>query len=212
MDVGDVVDVGPAAVLAAELDRCGALLARVLDRLAHHPQVCLAVVRDGKLEPLRLGDAVAVQQRLAELVLDVQVRRRREDEVRHVFALVAQLVDHTHGRVDVAFGRAHHAYDLELWPQLAALAAFEHEAQRLPLPLRHRRETDVHHVHSDVGEHSRELVLVLGGDRHTGHLLPVPESVVVDPDLVRRRKFQVVGEAFRVPRELFERFLKLDGP
>src|SRR5437899_10334004 len=134
MDLGDVVDVGSAPILAAEIDRCGALLARVLDRLAHHPQVGLAVVGDGELEPLGLGDAIAVEQRLAELVLDVQVGGRREDEVRHVVALVAKLVDHAHGRVDVALGGAHHADDLEVLSELAAPAALEHQPQRLPLP------------------------------------------------------------------------------
>ena len=93
VDLGDVVDVGAAAVFAAELDRRRALLARVADRLAHHPQVGLAVVGHRQLQPLRLGNAVAVQQRLAQLVLDVQVGRRREDEVRHLVALVTELVD-----------------------------------------------------------------------------------------------------------------------
>src|SRR5438034_5799494 len=55
-----------------------------------------------------------MEQRLAQLVFDVQVGRRREDEVRNVLALVAELVDDPHGRVDVALGRTHHADDLEV--------------------------------------------------------------------------------------------------
>ena len=73
MDLGDVIDIGAAAVFAAELDRGRTLLTRVPDRLTHHAEVGLAVVRDGKLEPFRLGYAVPMQERLAELVLDVQV-------------------------------------------------------------------------------------------------------------------------------------------
>ena len=73
VDLRDVIDVGPAAVLASELDRGRALLARVPDRLAHHAEVCLPVIGNGKLQPLRVRDAVAMQQRLAELVLDVEV-------------------------------------------------------------------------------------------------------------------------------------------
>src|SRR5256886_3389502 len=152
-----------------------------------------------------------MEQRLAQLVFDVQVGRRREDEVRNVLALVAELVDDPHGRVDVALGRTHHADDLEVGPQLASLAAFEHEAQRLPLPLRHRRKADVHDVDADGGEHAGELVLVPRRDRDTGHLLAVAKRVVVDADLFRRGKPQVVRETLRVASQLSERLLQLYG-
>ena len=107
-----------------------------------------------------------------------------------------------HRRVDVALGRAHHADDLEVRPQLAALAALEDQPQRLALALGDRREADVHDVDADVGQHPRELVLVLRRDGDAGHLLAVAQRVVVDADLVRRRELQVVVEARGVAGEL----------
>src|SRR5205085_11422079 len=68
VDLGDVVDVGAAAVLAAELDRNRALLPGVADGLAHHPQVGSAIEPNRQLQPLRLGDALPVKERPAELV------------------------------------------------------------------------------------------------------------------------------------------------
>src|SRR5216683_840874 len=73
MDLGDVFDVGAAAVLAAELDRGRALLTCIADRVAHHPQVGGAVEPNWQLEPLGFGNAFAMQQGLPELVLHVQV-------------------------------------------------------------------------------------------------------------------------------------------
>src|SRR5437879_13008224 len=58
VDLGDVVDVGPAAILPAELDRERTLLARVPDRLAHHSEVGLTVVGDWPLEPTRCGNSI----------------------------------------------------------------------------------------------------------------------------------------------------------
>src|SRR5712692_3530256 len=152
-----------------------------------------------------------MKQRLAELVFDMEVRRRREDEVRHLVALVAEGVDHAHRRVDVALGRAHHANDLEVRTQLTSLPPFEDEPQRLALTLGHRRKPHVHNVDPDVGKHPRELVLVLWGDGDPGPLLAVAQRVVVDANLVWRWELQVVGEPSRVAGELFERFLKLYG-
>src|SRR5438552_9901167 len=106
----------------------------------------------------------------------------------------------------------HHADDLEVFTELPPFAPLEHKAERLPLPLRYRRKPDIHDVHPDVGEHSREVVLVLRSDRDTWHLLTVAERVVVDADLVGRRKRQVVRETLGIAGELFERFLKLDRP
>src|ERR1035437_1999483 len=74
VDLTYVVDVGAAAVLASELDGCGPLRTRVANRIAHHPQVRLAVARHRQLQPFGFGNAIAMPQRLAELVLDVQVR------------------------------------------------------------------------------------------------------------------------------------------
>src|SRR5213076_506892 len=108
------------------------------------------------------GDAVAVQQRLAELVLDVQVGGGGEDEVGNLIALVPELVDDAHGRVDVAFGRAHHAHDLQVGPDLAALSPAEHQSQRLALAFGDRREADVHHVDTDVRQLARQRILVPG--------------------------------------------------
>ncbi len=150
MDLRDVLDVGAAAVLAAELDRRGALLTRVADRVAHHPQVGGAIKPHRKLEPFRFGNAFAMEQRLAELVLHVQVGRRREDEVRDLVPLVAERVDHPHGGIDVAGGRTHHADDLEVRADLSTFAAFEDQPHRLALPLRDRWKADIHHVDADV--------------------------------------------------------------
>src|SRR5207302_5103105 len=86
----------------------------------------------------------AVQQRLAQLVLDVQVRSRGEDEVRHLVACVAERIHHAHRGVDVAPRRTHHADDLEVGPELAALATLENEAKGLALSFRNRRKSDVH--------------------------------------------------------------------
>ena len=192
VELGDVVDVGAAAVLAAELDRGRPLRSRVADGLAHHPQVGGAIEPNRQLQPLRLWDALATKQHLAELVLDVQVRCRREDEVGDLIALVAQRVDYLHGRVDVALGRAHHADHLEVRPEVPALAAIEHQAQRFSLAFRDCGEPDVHDVDPDVGQHSSQLVLVLRSDRHARHLLAVPKRVVIDADLLRGRELQVV--------------------
>ena len=196
VDLADVIDVGAAAVLAAKLDRGRALLARVADRLAHHPDVGLAVVGHRQLEPFRLGQPIAVEQRLAELVLDVQVRGGREDEVRHLVALEPERIDDTHRRVDVALGRSHHADDLQVGPELAALAAAEDEAQRLPFAFRNRWKADVHDVDADVGQHPRELVLVLRRDRDARHLL-------------RRGELEVMRETRRVASQLVEWLLQL---
>src|SRR6266699_4665604 len=145
-----------------------------------------------------------MEQRLPELVLDVEIGRRREDEVRHLVSLVAE-------RVDDALGRAHHADDLEVGPDLAALATLEHEPHRFALALRYRGKADVHHVHAYVGQHPGQLVLVLRGDRNAGHLFPVAKGVVVDADLVRRRKDEIVPESRGISSQLFERLLQLDG-
>src|SRR5438270_6309782 len=211
VDLADVIDVGAAAVLAPKLDRGRALLARVADRIAHHPDVGLAVVGHRQLEPFRLGQAIAVEQRLAELVLDVEVRGRREDEVRHLVALEPERVDDAHRRVDVALGRPHHADDLQVGPELTALAAAEDEAQRLPFAFRDGWKADVHDVNADVGQHPRELVLVLRRDRDAWHLLAVAQRVVVDPDLLRRGELEVMRETRRVASQLVEWLLQLYG-
>ena len=150
VDLADVVHVGAAPILPTELDRRGALRARIADRFAHHPQVGRAVMRHGQLQPLGFGNALAMQQRLAELVLDVQVGCGREDEVGHLVAPVAKRIDHTHRGVDVAPVRAHHADHLEVRPDLATLAPFQNESQGFLLALRHRGKTDVHDVDPDV--------------------------------------------------------------
>src|SRR5450759_4110714 len=193
---------GAAAFLAADLDRCRALLARVSDRLAHHAKVGVAIVRNRELQPLGLRDPFAMQQRLAQLVLDVKVGRRREDEIRNLVTLVAERVDHAHRRIDVAFGRAHHADDLEVGSQLSPLPAFEHESQRFALALRDGGKPHVHDVDANLGEHARELVLVLWRDGYAGHLLAVAQGVVVDANLVRRRELQVVRKTGRVAGEV----------
>src|ERR1700674_212659 len=127
MDLGDVVDIRPTAVLATKLDRGGALLAGVANRLAHHPEVGLPVMGYRQLQPFRLGNAFTMQQGLAELVLDVKVGSGREDEVGDLVPFVAQGIDDLHGRVDVTLGGSHHANDLEVAAQLTTLATFEYQ-------------------------------------------------------------------------------------
>ncbi len=141
----------------------------------------------------------------------MQVGRRREDEVRHLVPPITQGVDHAHCRVDVARVGTSHANDLEIGSELTSLLSFEHEPERFSLALRDERKPDIHDVDADVGEHSRELVLVLWGDGHARHLLAVPQRVVVNANLVGRRELQVVRETTGVAGELFERLLQLYG-
>src|SRR5439155_26423702 len=110
---------------------------------------------------------------------------------------------------DVAPRRTHHADDLEVGPELAALATLENEAKGLALSFRNRRKSDVHDMDADIGQHAGELVLVLGRDGDAGHLLAVAERVVIDANLFDRRKLQVVGEALRVASQLLERLLQV---
>jgi len=151
-----------------------------------------------------------MQQGLAQLVFHMQVGGRREDEVSDLVAFVSERVDHVHRGVDVTRGRAHHADDLEVGPDLAALAAFEDEPQRLAFALGDRWKADVHDVDSDVRQHPGELVLVLRRDRDTGHLLAVAKRVVIDANLVVGRKDQVMPKVLWIPRQLLERLLQLD--
>src|SRR5487761_85233 len=210
VDLADIVDIRATPIFPTELYGGGALLARVADRLAHHPKVGRAVVRHGQLQPLGLGNAVPMQQRLAQLVLDVQVGCRGEDEVRHLVALVPKLVDDAHRGVDVALGRAHHANHLEVGPDLATLAPFENEPQGFALALGDRREADIHDVDPDVGEHARKLVLGLRRDGDPGHLLAIAEGVVVDANLAGGRELKIVAEVLGVSGQLCQRLLELD--
>src|SRR5215469_6157313 len=79
----EIVDVAAAAVLAAELDALDAVAARVSDGVALHADVRSTVERKRLIEPLALRFAFTREERLADLVLHVQIAARGENEKRH---------------------------------------------------------------------------------------------------------------------------------
>src|SRR5205085_5773954 len=101
--------------------------------------------------------------------------------------------------------------DLEVAAQLAAPSALQDQAQRLTLRRRDRREAHVDDVHADVREGSCQLVLDRRREGDAGHLLAVPEGVVIDADPLRGWKREVVLEAGGRPDKLVERLLEVDG-
>ncbi len=78
------VDVAPAAVLGTELDTLDAALAGVTDRIALQTDVRVAIECQRQIEPLALVAPFESQQRLADLVLEMQIAAAGEDEERYL--------------------------------------------------------------------------------------------------------------------------------
>ncbi len=183
-----VVDVGPGAVLPPELDLGDPPAARVGDGPAGHPDVGFPVEGDGQVQPFLRLAPLETEERLPDLVLEVQVGAGREDEERAVVGPGAHLLQRVEGDVDVPDVRAAHHDDLEVGTDAALLLPFEDQLQGPPLGGGGGGEAHVEDVQARVREQAGHLVLLLGGEGDARRLLAVPECRVVEPDLLGPRE------------------------
>ena len=114
--------------------------------LGDHADVGLAVELERRVEPVRFGASFVSQQRPAELVFQVQVRERRQDQHRDVSGPGAGLGYAFEHAVDVAGHRPAHRQDVQARRQLAGLLGSKDVAQGLAVAVGRDREGDVHDV------------------------------------------------------------------
>ena len=155
-----VAEVRAAGVLGGELDALDALAARVAHGIGDHADVGLAVELERRVEPLRFGASFPSQQGPAELVFQVQVRERRQDEHRHVPGPGAGLGHALEHAVDVPGHGPAHRQDVQARPQLAVLLSSKDVAQGLPVAVGRDREGHVHDVDAHLGQQLRQLQLL----------------------------------------------------
>src|SRR5262249_22306065 len=104
---------------------------------------------------------------------------------------------------------AHHSHTPQVRAQDTGAAPFRIEPQCLAFALGDGWKADVHDVDADVAQRLRQLILGPRRDRNAWHLLAIAKGVVVDADLLGRRKSQVVLETRRRPDQLGQRLLQL---
>jgi hypothetical protein len=104
------------------------------------------------------------------------------------------VLERVEGDVDVARVRPAHHDDLEVRADAPLLLALEDQLERAPLGGRRRREPHVDDVQAGIGEHARQLVLLLRREGHARRLLAVAQGGVVEPDLLRPREGRALGE------------------
>ena len=206
----EVGHVGARAVFAPELHRGDPAAPRVGDGLRRHADVGLAVEGHGQLEPFLGLAAFELQEGLADLVLQVEVGARGEDEEADVVGLRPHLLEDVDGDVDVArVGAAHH-HDLEVRAQPALALALQDQLEGAPLGDGGRGEAHVEDVQAGVGEEAGELVFLLGSEGHARGLLAVAQGGVVEADLPRPREGGARGEARGRGDQAVEGFAELD--
>ena len=78
------------------------------------PDVGFTIKRERRAEPLAVEPLLSLQQHPAELVLEVQVGQRRQDEDGDVIRLTFSLAHNLQHDVDVAPHRAAHRQDVDV--------------------------------------------------------------------------------------------------